>query len=133
MGMMAHDDLIMAAFRKFDPDNSGEIDCEELTAMFGDQLSEEEVKEMIAEADFHKNGKITYQDFVKYLQSGKAADSHIEAAHSMVDTHVEQSGVHSESGQAKKCRMKGDKDQGQGQDDNTGLFSCCMSRDDKGK
>merc|ERR1712000_752439 len=59
-----------AAFNVFDKDGSGTISAEELRQVMkslGENLTDAEIDEMIAEADKDRNGTIDYEEFVQLL------------------------------------------------------------------
>ncbi|XP_062557052.1 calmodulin-A-like [Armigeres subalbatus] len=61
---------LMEAFRIFDRDGNGLISAEELRAAlhsFGEQLSDEEIEELLREADVNSDGQIDYEEFVKMI------------------------------------------------------------------
>ncbi|KAK4535281.1 hypothetical protein CDCA_CDCA04G1306 [Cyanidium caldarium] len=61
---------VREAFAMFDKNNDGKISAEELQlvmAKLGEQLSPEEVQEMIREADLDGDGSIDYAEFAKLL------------------------------------------------------------------
>merc|ERR1711862_854302 len=64
------DDLIMATFRRFDTDNSGQITLENLKQVIGDEVEGDSVDKLMAEADLLKNGMISYAEFTQYLHKG---------------------------------------------------------------
>ena len=54
----------------FDMDGNGTIDRDELRNVMkqlGEKLSEEDIEEMIQEADKNGDGLIDYDEFVKYM------------------------------------------------------------------
>lgn len=58
------------AFRHFDREGKGLISVEELRHLmtnFGDKLTEQELKEMIREADPDKDGQVKYNEFIEVL------------------------------------------------------------------
>ncbi|XP_037952083.1 calmodulin-alpha-like [Teleopsis dalmanni] len=58
---------IREAFRVFDPDGNGFLtvaDLKDIMTTMGEQLSEEEVEEMIKDADVNNEGHINYNDYV---------------------------------------------------------------------
>merc|ERR1712072_726893 len=64
------EDLIMAAFKTFDADNSGYIDKDELLntlTTMGDKVDEKMVTAMIEEADVDGDGKLDYKEFAKIM------------------------------------------------------------------
>ena len=63
---------LMEAFRVFDRDCNGFISAAELRhvmANLGEKLSEEEIDEMIKEADLDGDGAINYEEFVRMMLS----------------------------------------------------------------
>lgn len=68
------EDEILDAFRAFDKDQDGKIAGTELAHILkniGEPLSQEEVDEMIAQADLHKDGIIDYVEYVHLMLSSK--------------------------------------------------------------
>merc|ERR1712023_553583 len=60
------------AFKVFDRDNNGFISASELRHVMtnlGEKLTDEEVDEMIREADIDGDGQVNYQEFVKMMMS----------------------------------------------------------------
>nr|XP_033810170.1 calmodulin-like isoform X2 [Geotrypetes seraphini] len=61
---------IREAFRVFDKDNNGFISAAELRHIMtnlGEKLTDEEVDEMIHEADVDHNGQLNYEEFVQMM------------------------------------------------------------------
>lgn len=68
---------ILEAFRVFDRDNKGYISSSELIHVMsnlGEKLTDEEMDEMIKEADFDDDGKINYDDFCRKMLGGDVKD-----------------------------------------------------------
>ncbi|WOH08514.1 hypothetical protein DCAR_0727955 [Daucus carota subsp. sativus] len=60
------------AFKVFDKDQNGFISASELRHVMidlGEKLSEEEVEQMISEADLDGDGQVNYDEFVKMMMS----------------------------------------------------------------
>lgn len=66
------EDEIREAFRVFDKDGTGYISAAELRHIMtnlGERLTDEEVDEMLREADVDPEGQIHYDDFIKTLMA----------------------------------------------------------------
>uniref|UniRef100_A0A0B7A229 EF-hand domain-containing protein n=1 Tax=Arion vulgaris TaxID=1028688 RepID=A0A0B7A229_9EUPU len=66
-------DALREAFRIFDKDGNGLISAVEIRHILcnlGEKLSDEEVDEMIREADITGDGHINYEEFLKILEAG---------------------------------------------------------------
>ncbi|KAJ2809662.1 hypothetical protein FBU31_008158, partial [Coemansia sp. 'formosensis'] len=71
------------AFRVFDKDGNGLISAAELRHVLtnlGERLTEEEVGEMIHEADVNGDGQIDYDEFVKMMRGDKPSTAPPAAA-----------------------------------------------------
>merc|ERR1719454_2107781 len=59
-------------FQEFDDDGNGFIEAHELkaklTEMSGEQVTDEEVQDMIRQVDMDGDGKINFEEFVKLMQ-----------------------------------------------------------------
>jgi len=68
-----HDEKrLKEAFTIFDSDGNGEIDIAELGTMMrklGQELETDQIKEMIKAADLDRDGKISWDEFRKFMQS----------------------------------------------------------------
>ena len=63
---------LLEAFKVFDRDGNGLIDAAELKYVLtnlGEKLTDEEVDEMLREADIDGDGQINYEEFVKMMMS----------------------------------------------------------------
>merc|ERR1711988_1857567 len=63
---------LMEAFKVFDKDGNGFISAVELRHVMtnlGEKLTDEEVDEMIREADVDGDGQINYEEFVKVMMA----------------------------------------------------------------
>ncbi|XP_060577844.1 uncharacterized protein LOC132734961 [Ruditapes philippinarum] len=66
------EDDLLEAFRVFDKEGQGNISSAELRHVMtnmGEKLTDEEVDEMIREADSDNSGMVSYSDFVKTMFS----------------------------------------------------------------
>ncbi len=66
------DEEIINAFKVFDKEGNGVIsayDLKHIMTTLGDKLTDEEVGEMIREADINGDGYIFYEDFVRTMMS----------------------------------------------------------------
>lgn len=66
------EEQLKTAFRTFDSDNSGKISAQELKQVMtnlGENLTEDEINEMIQEADRDGDGQINYEEFVLMMVS----------------------------------------------------------------
>mmetsp|Transcript_37666 Transcript_37666/g.97411 ORF Transcript_37666/g.97411 Transcript_37666/m.97411 type:complete len:538 (+) Transcript_37666:71-1684(+) len=62
-----HEDVFRQTFQRFDVDGNGKIDDNELYAVLGEAFSEEDIKELINEADTSRDGMIDYEEFLAYF------------------------------------------------------------------
>ena len=61
---------MIKAFAVFDADNSGKVSVDVLRLVLttlGDRFSEEEMEELVSEADMSGEGVVNYEDFVKKI------------------------------------------------------------------
>eukprot|EP00745_Piridium_sociabile_P041893 TRINITY_DN83508_c0_g1_i1.p1 TRINITY_DN83508_c0_g1~~TRINITY_DN83508_c0_g1_i1.p1 ORF type:complete len:170 (+),score=58.42 TRINITY_DN83508_c0_g1_i1:69-512(+) len=66
-------DNLREAFRIFDKEGNGMVNAVELRHVLtnlGEKLSDEEVDEMIREADITGDGQVNYNEFVKVMENG---------------------------------------------------------------
>jgi len=87
-----HDDMLYATFKRFDTDNSGYITVENLKDVLGESFEGEKVAEMLKEADFTSDGKISLEEFMLYLKGGQASDTQEDAASRIIDAKLESMG-----------------------------------------
>jgi len=81
-----HEDLLKTAFHRFDIDNSGSINCDDLKVVLGDTFSTEEIEQFMAEADYTHDGQISYSEWIDYVRCGEAEDTQTDAAARIIDT-----------------------------------------------
>ena len=71
LSFMAEEELIKA-FKVFDRDGNGQISAAELRLVMnnlGEKLTDEEVDELIREADVDGDGHINYEEFVRIMMA----------------------------------------------------------------
>ncbi|KAL5961344.1 Calmodulin [Taenia solium] len=71
--LASRNDMYREAFSKFDVNNDGVIDSNDLKELMkniGKQLSDKEILEMILEADKNGDGVVDYNEFVHIFESG---------------------------------------------------------------
>merc|ERR1712187_6932 len=69
-----HPSLINKAFDRFDVDNTGFITAQNLKSVLSVRLAGTTVEEMIAEADFTKDGVISREEFLRYISGEDARE-----------------------------------------------------------
>jgi len=85
-----HDDLIRNAFDRFDADSSGYITVDNLRQILGDTFEGAEVEQLLSEADFLRDGRISYSEFVAYLKGERCSAQHVLMASRFIDDQVDQ-------------------------------------------
>ncbi|CAE8632647.1 unnamed protein product, partial [Polarella glacialis] len=84
-----HDDLLKDTFRRFDVDNSGFITPDNLREVLGETMEGCAVEQLMEEADFKHDGRISYEEWIVYLRGSSADQTHTDAANLVIDKHVE--------------------------------------------
>ncbi|CAK0857540.1 unnamed protein product [Prorocentrum cordatum] len=79
-----HDDLLRQTFRRFDVDNNGYITREELAELLGEVYEGQDVSKLLDEADSSHDGKIDYNEFIRFIQEA-GGELHLEAAEKLID------------------------------------------------
>lgn len=64
-----HGNLLKSTFERLDTDQSGSITVDNLKEVFGETFCGTRVDELIQDADFENDGKISYQEFEKYFKN----------------------------------------------------------------
>merc|ERR1719343_994857 len=82
-----HDGLLRDTFKRFDTDNSGYIDKEDLKKVLGEAFEGESIDHLMEEAHAH-DGKISLDDFMAFLKHGDAGDHHHDAATRIIDKAI---------------------------------------------
>jgi Ca2+-binding EF-hand superfamily protein len=82
-----HDNLLKAAFKKFDTDSSGYITVDNLREVLGETYDGEAVQDLLADADLMHDGRISYPEFVTYLR-GDALPTHQSSAAELIDKQI---------------------------------------------
>lgn len=62
-----HDDTLKQAFNKFDKDSSGFITADNMCEVLGSSSHEDEVEDLIREADLTNDNRISFPEFVAYV------------------------------------------------------------------
>lgn len=86
-----HDDLLLAAFKRFDVDNSGKITVENLREVLGESFSGNAVESIMKEADLTGSGDISYEEWIQYLRTNATSDRHKEMAAQLIDHRLSES------------------------------------------
>jgi len=63
-----HDRALRTAFRRFDQNGSGAISLADMREVVGDSYEGQDVAELMQEAGAKNDGKISYEDFINFLQ-----------------------------------------------------------------
>jgi len=66
-----HDDVVVAAFKRFDVDKSGYITVGDLLQVMGSTMSKADAKQLVKEADISADGRISLDEFISYVQSSE--------------------------------------------------------------
>eukprot|EP00429_Kryptoperidinium_foliaceum_P015693 CAMPEP_0176037684 /NCGR_PEP_ID=MMETSP0120_2-20121206/18670_1 /TAXON_ID=160619 /ORGANISM="Kryptoperidinium foliaceum, Strain CCMP 1326" /LENGTH=613 /DNA_ID=CAMNT_0017371073 /DNA_START=121 /DNA_END=1960 /DNA_ORIENTATION=+ len=127
-----HDDLLKAAFMKFDTDNTGYITVDNLRQVLGDVYEGEKVDAFVAEADMLKDGRISYPEFVAYLR-GDPLGEHAEATTKIIDSELRKNGAATAIAGIPKLHMKSTNSRVLGKTSNSQggqpTPQCCKSSD----
>jgi calmodulin len=59
------EERLLLAFETLDIDNTGYLDTNSICRALGDDISKEDVEEMVKEVDENLDGKISYKEFLK--------------------------------------------------------------------
>jgi calcium-dependent protein kinase len=62
-----HDELIRRTFHRFDKGDTGSITLDDLRKVLGESFEGTEVEELLKEADFKNDGKISFEEFTQFL------------------------------------------------------------------
>jgi len=82
-----HDDVVVAAFKRFDVDKSGYITVGDLLQVMGSTMGKAEAKQLVEEADISADGRISLDEFVAYVQSSEG-DAQMTALEKLVDGEI---------------------------------------------
>jgi serine/threonine protein kinase len=100
-----HDDLLKATFSKFDTDNTGYITVANLKEVLGQSFDGEKVEDLLKEADFTHDNRISYGEFVKYIKGENSPDAHVEATAAIIDSAQKTQTKNENCGVEKKNRI----------------------------
>mmetsp|Transcript_50599 Transcript_50599/g.156589 ORF Transcript_50599/g.156589 Transcript_50599/m.156589 type:complete len:288 (+) Transcript_50599:269-1132(+) len=90
-----NEDLLRATFQHFDVDKTGYITVENLKDVLGESFDGVRVEELIKEADFTHDGRVSLEEFIRYLK----IDGLDGAAGEVIDRVRSKEGV-----EARQCR-----------------------------
>lgn len=93
----SHEALLKQTFARFDTDNTGFISEDNLKQVLGDTCTRKEIKQIIKQADKAKDGKISYQEWLEYLQGDSASTTHTGIAINVIDSELAAAGADSSS------------------------------------
>jgi len=97
-----HDELIAAAFNRFDMEGTGYITSNNLAEVLGHCCPAEEVAQLINEADFDSDGCINLEEFMVYIR-GDAPERHQEVACRLIDSELRKMNLRRSSSRASEC------------------------------
>lgn len=81
-----HDNVLKETFQRFDEDRTGYISKENMKRVLGAEYSDEDIEDLMKEADLAKDGRISYAEWIEYLQSPSVEEHHQEAAMHAIDS-----------------------------------------------
>ena len=64
---------LIAAFKAIDKDNNGTLNRNEIENYFAEQMSKEEIDELMANIDMNENGQVNYTEFINATIDKKKA------------------------------------------------------------
>ncbi|XVF47069.1 hypothetical protein PTKIN_Ptkin03bG0079400 [Pterospermum kingtungense] len=100
------------AFRVFDKDQNGFISAAELRHVMtnlGEKLTDEEVDEMIREADVDGDGQINYEEFVKVMMANRRGERTKSSKHGPKEKQKQKQKKKKVNGEGRQKRRKRDK------------------------
>eukprot|EP00930_Biecheleria_cincta_P051173 TRINITY_DN3632_c0_g3_i1.p1 TRINITY_DN3632_c0_g3~~TRINITY_DN3632_c0_g3_i1.p1 ORF type:complete len:525 (+),score=117.86 TRINITY_DN3632_c0_g3_i1:81-1655(+) len=81
-----YDELLQECFRRFDHDYSGYISEADLKRVLG---TDYDVSEIMKTVDINHDGKISSEEFLRYLKSGEATENHMEAVERAISREID--------------------------------------------
>ncbi|CAJ1343804.1 unnamed protein product [Effrenium voratum] len=96
-----HDQLLRAAFARFDVDGNGYISRKSLLKLLGDSFEGATVDELLREVDPEDTGAVSYEQFVAYLRSSNAQEAHMDVVNQVIDDLKREDG----GGEVKRRRI----------------------------
>lgn len=87
----AHESTIRNAFRRFDVDSNGVISSSDLRVVLGKSHKKSEVEEFVRSMDSNGDGQISFDEFLEYLSTDEADESHKAAAASIIEDEIKRS------------------------------------------
>jgi len=83
-----HNSLLVDTFRRFDTAGTGYLTVTTLQKMLGDGTSEEDAISMMEKIDENGDGKISEDEFIRYIQNEDSQDDHKDCAHRVIDSQL---------------------------------------------
>merc|ERR1719188_673133 len=121
-----HDDMLAATFKRFDTDNSGYIDKEDLKKVLGEAFEGESIDHLMEEAHAH-DGKISLDDFVAFLKHPDAQEHHHDAAARIIDMQAQHPDHKDERAQTIKAKPAAAIGAGEPENSRGGSGGACCS------
>merc|ERR1719409_1184389 len=76
---------VRSAFNRLDKDGTGFITLENLKDVLGNTYEGEDVEKLLKETDLNNDGKISYEEFMAYMEGDQADEAHQEAVIKVIE------------------------------------------------
>lgn len=67
-----HGDVLRKTFASFDRNSDGSISCDELKCVLGDTFSDQDIEDLLEEADTSGDGKLDFDEFLAYFEKNES-------------------------------------------------------------